>query len=55
MQPDALACSALHALCVGKFDALWSHADEATGGANDAEAEEGKKADKVKKVAKKKM
>ena len=53
MTTDLFGCSALHAIVVGKFDALWSHADESTENVK-AAGKEGKKEDKEKKVIKKK-
>ena len=53
MTTEPFGCSALHAIVVGKFDALWSHADESTENVK-AAGKEGKKEDKEKKVIKKK-
>jgi hypothetical protein len=51
LSSDRLRRSFLHSLVVGKFDALWSHADESTVSSK-AVAKEGHVADK-KKAAKK--
>ena len=42
-------CSVLHSLCVGKFDALWSHADESSEDQKKSENAEEKAGKKKKK------